>query len=117
MDESNIKYVIHVATTSEKLWEALTDPESLKQNWGNIESQWRVGATVREVADSGKLLWSGEVLRSEPPLLLSYTFDVFGSGEPLTEVTFDLSPPVSEVAPGESVVRLTVTQTGFQAKQ
>jgi hypothetical protein len=40
---------------------------------------------------------------------------VIGSGEPPTEVRLELSPPLSDVAPNESIVRLTVTQIGFQA--
>jgi uncharacterized protein YndB with AHSA1/START domain len=117
MDNPNITYVIHIATTPEKLWEALTSPEALMKNWGKIESQWRVASRVTEVSDSGKLLWEGEVLHSEPPRLLSFTFDVAGSGEPPTEVRFELSPPASEVAPNESIVRLTVTQAGFEEQQ
>ena len=114
MDNPNITYVIHIATTPEKLWDALTSPEALKKNWGNIESQWTVGSKVSEVADSGKVLWNGEVLSSEPPRLLSFTFDVTGNAEPPTKVTFELGPPTSAVAPGAPVVRLTVTQAGFE---
>jgi uncharacterized protein YndB with AHSA1/START domain len=115
MDNPKITYVIHIAATSEKLWEALTSPEALKENWGKIESPWTVGSRVTEVSDSGKLLWEGKVLHSEPARLLSFTFDVIGSGEPPTEVRFELSPPASEVALNESIVRLTVTQSGFEA--
>lgn len=109
----NISYVIHIAATPRKLWETLTSSDALKKNWGVIESQWTEGAKVREVSDAGKLLWQGEVLRSEPPHLLSYTFDVIGSGEPPTNVTFELGAPVSKVAPSEPVVRLSLTQSGF----
>jgi uncharacterized protein YndB with AHSA1/START domain len=97
-DNQNITYVIHIATTREKLWEALTSPEALNKNWGKIESSWTVGSRVTEVSDSGKLLWNGEVLCSEPPRLLSFTFDVIGSGEQSIEVRFELSPPASKVA-------------------
>ena len=114
MEKPGITYVIHIATTPEKLWEALTSPEALRKNWGRIGSQWTVGSRVTEVSDSGKLLWEGKVLHSEPPRLLSYTFDVTASGEPPTELRFELSPPASEVAPNESIVRLTVTQRGFE---
>jgi hypothetical protein len=55
------------------------------------------------------------VLHCEPPRLLSYTFDVIGSGEPASEVIFELSTPASEIAPDESIVRLTLTQPGFLA--
>jgi uncharacterized protein YndB with AHSA1/START domain len=54
------------------------------------------------------------VLRSEPPRLLSYMFDVPDSGEAVTEVTFELTAPVSKVAPNATVTRLVLTQTGFK---
>jgi len=114
MADHELTYVIHIATTSEKLWEALTSPEVLKRNWGKIESQWAKGSRVTEVDDSGKVLWKGEVCRSEPPRLLSYTMDVTGIGEPPTEVTFELSPPVSPIAQGAQVVQLRLTQAGFE---
>jgi uncharacterized protein YndB with AHSA1/START domain len=61
------------------------------------------------VSGSGSLLWQGKVLRSEPPRLLSFSFDVTGSGETPTRVTFELDRPVSKIAP-----YLTVTQAGFE---
>jgi len=110
----DLTYAIHIATTPDQLWQALTSPAALKANWGKIESEWTVGSAVAEVDDSGEALWKGEVLRSEPPHFLSYTFEGIGSGEPPTEVRFEISPPASPVAPNESIVRLTLTQTGFE---
>ena len=37
-----------------------------------------------------------------------------GSGEPPTEVTFELGPPVSAIAGGAEIVQLRVTQVGFE---
>ena len=108
-----INFVIHIAATPERLWEALTNRQALERNWGRIQTTWSGGSPVKEVSKTGKVLWQGEVLRSEPPSLLSFTFGVVGVDEPPTEVTFELGPPVSRVAPGASVVRLAVTQTGF----
>jgi uncharacterized protein YndB with AHSA1/START domain len=113
MNNPDITYVIYIAATPEKLWKALTSPEALKKNWGRIESSWKVGSEVTETGDAGELLWRGEVLRSEPPRRLSYTFDVTGSGESPTEVTFELSSPGTKVDADSQIVRLTVTQTGF----
>ena len=110
---TDITYEIHIATTAEKLWEALTSPEVLQKNWGTIASHWTVGSSVMEVDDSGTVLWKGKVLHSEPPHLLSYTFDVIGVGEPPTEVTFEIGPPASELAPDARVVRLRLAQIGF----
>src|SRR5882724_7107136 len=114
MTDRALSYVIYVAATPETLWEALTSPEALRENWGNIESRWSVGSKVTEVDDSGKVLWKGEVLQSERPRLLSFTFDVTGSSEPPTQVTFEPSPPDSPIGPNAQVVRLTVSQAGFQ---
>jgi len=108
-----ISYVVYIATTAEKLWDALTSPEVLRSNWGKIESEWSKGSRVTEVDDSGKVLWKGEVRRSERPCVLSFTFDVTGSGESATEVTFELGPPVSPIAQGAPVVQLRITQEGF----
>ena len=115
MTSLRVTYDIHIAATPEKLWAALTDPEALEKNWGKIQSQWTVGSSVIEVDDSGNILWKGNVLRSEPPRVLSYTFDVTGSGEPPTDVTFELGPPASHIAPNATIVRLQLTQTGFDA--
>src|SRR3981081_4615985 len=100
MASQPLTYTIHIATTPERLWEAITNPEALKNNWGQIESQWTTGARVTEVDDSGNVLWKGEVLRSEPARLLSYTFNVIGSGEPPTEITIELTSPVSPIGKG-----------------
>jgi uncharacterized protein YndB with AHSA1/START domain len=113
MTNSTITYDLYIASTPEKVWDALTDPEVLEKNWGKIRSEWTVGSSVTEVDESGKILWKGEVLRSKPPRLLLYTFDVIGSGEPPTEATFELGPPVSEIAPEAAIVRLQLSHAGF----
>ncbi|HEY1303252.1 MAG TPA: SRPBCC domain-containing protein [Vicinamibacterales bacterium] len=113
MSNAAITYVIHVAATSEQLWNAMTSAEALAKNWGRIESTWTKGAPVSEVDESGRVLWRGEVRRSEPPRVLSYTFDVIGINEPATDVTVEIGPPASPTAPGSQVVQLRLTQSGF----
>lgn len=114
MKTADFAYVIHIATTPEKLWQALTTSDALEKNWGRIASHRTIGSEVTEVDDHGELLWKGQVLNSDPPRLVSFTFDVIGSGEPPTAVTFEIDAPASPVTPNEQIVRLTVTQTGFQ---
>jgi len=109
----DISYVIHIASTPDQVWQALTGAKALQQNWGVIHSKWTPGARVEEVSDSGKLLWQGEVLEAEPGRHLSFTFDVVGSGEKPTNVSFDIAAPASATSPHEAVVRLTTTQSGF----
>jgi uncharacterized protein YndB with AHSA1/START domain len=69
---------------------------------------------VTEVDNAGKILWKGEVLRSERPRVLSYTFDVEGARERPTEVTVEIGPALSPTAPQAQVTRLKLTQVGFE---
>ncbi len=80
---------------------------------GRIRSEWTIGSEVAEVSKSGDVLWKGQVLRSDAPRLLSYTFDVTGSGEAASEVTFVIDAPASKITAGAAVVRLTLTHSGF----
>src|SRR5262249_3098152 len=108
-----INYVIHIASSAESVWDALTNPEALRRNWGRIQSDWKPGSEVSETDESGKVLWRGVIRRSERPRLLAYTFDVIGSGETSTDVTIELSPPASDIAANVSITRLILSQVGF----
>ncbi|AZM95039.1 SRPBCC family protein [Vreelandella venusta] len=76
MSKPDFAYVIYVNTTPEQLWKALTEGEFTRQYWGGrqITSEWTAGATVELVKADGSLDWHGEVLESDPPHRLSYTF-------------------------------------------
>jgi hypothetical protein len=54
MDRPAFVYVAYIATTPEKLWEALTDGEFTRRYWGGrrIESDWNVGSAVRHISTS-----------------------------------------------------------------
>ena len=112
MDRPAFVYVTYIATTPEKLWEALTDGEFTRRYWGGrrIESDWNVGSPVRHVREDRGIDWQGEVLQSERPRLLSYRFHMQISnehrGERPSRVTFELQPM-------GSVVRLTLTHEDF----
>ena len=115
MDKPPFVYVTYINTTPEKLWEALTDGEFTRQYWGGrrIESEWKLGSSVRHVREDGGVDWEGEVLQAQPPRLLSYTFHMQISarhrGERPSRVTFEL-------ASVGSVVKLTVTHDDFDAE-
>jgi uncharacterized protein YndB with AHSA1/START domain len=76
MDKPRFVYVTYVATTVEKLWQALTDGEFTRRYWGGrrIASDWQVGSPVKHVREDGGVDWQGEVLQSERPRLLSIPF-------------------------------------------
>lgn len=73
-----IVYTIYIASTPEKLWEALTSAEFSKQYFfGNsVEiEQWVGGAYIVRTPD-GALHISGKVVECDPPRRLSFTFNV-----------------------------------------
>ena len=105
MDKPPFVYVTYIQTSPERLWEALTDGAFTQRYWGGrrIQSNWNVGSPVRHVREDGGIDWQGEVLQSERPRLLSYTFGMQISerhrGEKPSRVTFELQPMGSVVQP------------------
>lgn len=71
-------YTIYIASTPEKVWEALTSAEFSKQYFfGNaVEVEPRLGGVFIVCTPDGALHISGEVLAYDPPRKLSVTFNV-----------------------------------------
>ncbi len=79
----------------------------MKQYWfgSSFESDWKVGSKIKEAMKDGKPGFQGEILKFEPPSVLSYTF--YTEGEMKTLVTFDIKPQ-------GAVVKLTTTHEGYE---
>jgi uncharacterized protein YndB with AHSA1/START domain len=99
MSKAEFVYVSYIATTPEKLWEALTQGEFTQKYWfgRRIESDWRIGSPVRFFdGASSNLTDSGVVLESDPPRRLSYTFrnefDSEAQKLGYSRVTFSIEP-------------------------
>jgi uncharacterized protein YndB with AHSA1/START domain len=62
-------YVTYIKTTPDELWNALTDPDVMKQwRFGtHAESDWRVGSSWKMVTEAGQILDTGEIAESTPP--------------------------------------------------
>ncbi len=77
---SRLKFVydIYIATTPKILWNALTDGKiTQKYFFGRrVESTWEVGSPVVYWEKGRKIDIQGEVLKADPPRLLSYTFKI-----------------------------------------
>lgn len=115
MDKPGFVYVTYIATTPEKLWTALTNSEFIQQYWfgRQAESDWKAGSPVVYRYDQGrKLDITGEVLRSDPPRLLSFTFHAETSEEYSRERP---SRVTYEIEPAGSLTKLTVTHDDFDA--
>src|SRR5882757_9631186 len=82
MDITNFKpmtvYTIYIASTPEKVWQALTSAElSRKYFFGNaVEVDLKVGGAYIVRTPDGALHISGEVIDCDPPKKLTVTFNV-----------------------------------------
>ena len=102
-------YTIYIASTPEKLWQALTTAEFSRQYFFGfaVEMETRVGGSFIVRAPDGSTHIDGEVLACDPPRKLSVTWNVNWPGlvEKLghTVVTY-------EIALAGDAVRLTMTE-------
>ena len=66
---SKYVYVTYIRTTPQKLWDALTKPEFIKQYWFDMtqESEWKPGASWKMLFSDGRVADTGEVLEIDPP--------------------------------------------------
>jgi uncharacterized protein YndB with AHSA1/START domain len=73
-----IVYTIYIASTPEKVWQALTSAEFSRQYFfGNaVEVDIRVGGAFIVRTPDGALHISGEVIECDPPKKLTVTFNV-----------------------------------------
>jgi uncharacterized protein YndB with AHSA1/START domain len=71
-------YTIYIASTPEKVWQALTSAEfSKKYFFGNsVEVEQKIGGAFIVRTPDGALHISGEVFECEPPKKLTVTFNV-----------------------------------------
>lgn len=115
MDISEFKpvfvYSIYIASTPEKVWQALTTAEFSKQYFHgmSVAVEPKAGGTFAVYLPDGKLHISGEVIEHDPPKRLTMTWNVNWPGlvEKLgvTLVTYTIEPA------GKGNVRLTLTQS------
>jgi uncharacterized protein YndB with AHSA1/START domain len=73
-----IVYTIYIASTPEKVWQALTTAEFSRHYFSGfaIEADLRVGGAFVARAADGSVHISGEVFECEPPRKLTITWNV-----------------------------------------
>jgi uncharacterized protein YndB with AHSA1/START domain len=66
---SRFAYVTIIRAAPERLWEALTDPQLIRQYWYgvNLECAWKKGAPWKLAFPDGRLADAGEILEIDPP--------------------------------------------------
>jgi uncharacterized protein YndB with AHSA1/START domain len=109
MEKPSRVYKTYIATTPEKLWEALTDPDVTEQYWAHHRniSTYEIGASWEHVKSNGEIQVVGEIKEFDPPKRLVHTFaNESRKDEPeyYTTVAYDIEPS------GDAVC-LTVTHT------
>ncbi|MED4750765.1 SRPBCC family protein [Brevibacillus choshinensis] len=105
MADTTFVYVTYIATTPEKLWEALTNSEFTKQYFfgSTIESDWQEGSRIT-YSRNGQISDYGTILKCEPYRILSFTWTYVADKairEEPSQVTFELKQM-------ESTVKLTL---------
>jgi uncharacterized protein YndB with AHSA1/START domain len=105
---STYVYVTFIRTTPERLWQALTDPETMRRYWFGMhqESEWTPGAAWSLKFADGRTADSGEVIEIDPPrrLVLKWhnQFKPELAAEGPARCTIELEPV-------EHAVKLTIT--------
>lgn len=115
MNKPSFVYVTYIATTPQKLWEALTDNEMIKNYWGRHRnvSDWKIGSRWehQDYDDPKTIDLVGKVLESAPPskLVLTWSFPQDeGNAEKTSKVTFDIEQ-------FKEMTKLTVTHEELEA--
>lgn len=108
MGKGQFVYVTYIATTPDKLWNAIIDPKITAKYWQHENlSDWKAGSKWEHRSSDKKrtLRMVGKVTESSPPrcLVLTWAFPVDEAREEKhSRVSFDIEP-------FRDVVRLTVT--------
>lgn len=111
MSKPKFVYVIYIAASPEKVWQALTDPDITEKYWFGyrVAASGGVGADMTARNPAGREVHRDPILESDPPRRLSYAWQSLYEdfqGERPSRVTFEL-------APFKGQTRLTVTHDAF----
>jgi uncharacterized protein YndB with AHSA1/START domain len=107
-------YVTYIASTPEKVWNALIDPEMTKEYWcqhRNV-SDWKAGSAWKhqDYEDPSRVDIVGTVIESTPPrrLVVTWAFPADAEiAEKRSRVTYDIEPYLD-------AVRLTLTHDDLE---
>ncbi|MBY6037585.1 SRPBCC family protein [Fictibacillus nanhaiensis] len=104
MNKRKFVYVTYIASTPDKVWEALTNSEMTEQYFfgTRVESDWKEGSTIKHTREGAGPNY-GNILKFDPPNELSFTwtYEEDTSERDLSVVTFTLQQM-------ESTVKLTL---------
>jgi uncharacterized protein YndB with AHSA1/START domain len=102
MSKPRFVYVTYIASTPEKVWQALTDPKISAKYWFgySVGAGGEVGSAVALKSPEGKVMDKGVILESDPPRRLAYSwspqYEEFKNERP-SRVTFTIVPHKDQV--------------------
>jgi uncharacterized protein YndB with AHSA1/START domain len=109
-ENSSFVYVTYIRTTPDRLWEALTTPEFMKQYWFgvNFETDWKVGSSWTMTFPDGRLADRGEIVEFERPRRIVLKWRNEWRPELAAE---GYSRCAIDLEPQEGAVKLTITHS------
>ena len=104
-------YEVEIATTPERLWQAITDPSDTEQYWYGAQSvsDWQVGSRWVSQSPEGEVYLDGEILEIDPPRRLVHSFHVVHEADAAAEPPSRIEWQITPIGDG---CRLTVIHTG-----
>ncbi|MEQ1650075.1 MAG: SRPBCC family protein [Hyphomicrobiaceae bacterium] len=122
MTKPSFVYVTYIATSPEKLWQALVDTDVMAKYWVGLKadstphvnvSDWKPGSRWehQRLDDARTVDIAGKVIECNPPRRLVYSWarpTEFDDELKHSRVIFDIEPQSA------AVVRLTVTHEGLE---
>ena len=104
-------YQVEIATTPERLWKALTDPDETRKFWfGALSiSDWKVGSRWTSESEDGEVYLDGEILEIDPPRRLVHTLHVVHEAAAAAEAPSRIEFEITQIG---NRCQLTVTHTG-----
>ncbi len=120
MTKPSYVYVTYIATTPEKVWRAVVDPDVARDYWAGSSgpahvnvSDWKTGSRWehQRADDTRTVDIVGRVVESNPPRRLVLTWARPKEAEDDSKhsrVTFDIEPK------GDGLIRLTVTHEDLE---
>jgi uncharacterized protein YndB with AHSA1/START domain len=117
MSDPAFVYAVDIRASREAVWTALTTPEFNEKYWFGARSQsdWSKGAAVRMERDGG-VDFTGEVIDTDPPRRLVWTFDA-DNGEGPSTVTYELETVGQATRPSPTPVSSTTAACGWACRR
>jgi uncharacterized protein YndB with AHSA1/START domain len=113
-DKPKFVYVIYIAATPEKVWQALTDGDMSEHYWdgSRLISDWKAGAPFELKLKRHDKNITGTVIEVDAPRRLVYSFHPHHDG-----VMEDEGPSrvAFEIERQDDQVKLTIVHDGFEA--